>query len=163
MQWLSAIVGQSRSPRADVGLAVGIGALSALMLWEAEKIPPPFFDPLGSAAVPSSIAVILAALAALVLARALAALPWPASTPQEGYRPRPDVAFGIAFAAVAYVTVMELGWLGFRDATIAFVTFAVAVLGRFQPRLMAIGLVVAVIVGFGAKYLFTEVLFIALP
>jgi len=160
---LSAIVGQSRMPRADVALALGVGAFAALLLWEAEKIPPPFFDPLGSAAVPQGVAVVLLALGAIVFLRALAARPWPARPEPEGYRPRPDVAVGIAILAVGYIAVMELGLLGFRDATIAFVALASAVLGRLSPRIMLTGLLVAVIVGFGGTYLFTRVFIIALP
>lgn len=160
---LAAIVGQSRMPRADVALALGVGAFSALLLVEAEKIPPPFFDPLGSAAVPRGVAVVLLALAVIVFLRALAARPWPARPEPEGYRPRPDVAVAIALLAVAYIAVMELELLGFRDATIAFVALASAVLGRLSPRIVLTGLLVAVVVGFGGKYLFTHVLFIALP
>lgn len=163
MNPLAAVFGQSRTPRADVALAVTVGAFAALLLHEADKIPPPFFDPLGSAAVPEGVATVLAVLAAIILVRALAAAPWPRMERAVGYRPRPDIAIGISLAAIAYVAVMDLDLLGFRTATIAFVVVASALLGRFDRRVMLVGIPVALVVGIGGAYLFTNVFFIALP
>lgn len=160
---LAAIFGESGTPRADVALSLSVGGFAALLLWEADKIPPPFFDPLGSAAVPEGVAIILALLAAVILLRALAALPWPKRTAAAPYRPRPDIALGISVVAIAYVAAMEFELVGFRTATIAFVILASALLSRFQPRVMLISAGVAVVVGVGGAYVFTKVFFIALP
>lgn len=163
MRRLAAFFGHSSTPRADVALAVAVGGFAALLLWETAKIPPPFFDPLGSAAVPEGVATILAVLALLLLLRAFAAKPWPSLRRAEGYRPRPDIALGVTMVAVGYVAVMELEVLGFRAATIAFVVLASALLGRFKPRVMMISVAVALAVGVGGAYLFTSIFFIALP
>lgn len=163
MGWLTAVFGQSRAPRADLALAIAVGAFAALLLWEADKIPPPFFDPLGSSAVPNSVAIALAALAAIVLVRALLALPWPPRPRDIGYRVRPDIAIGIAVAAVLYIAAMDFEVLGFRAATILFVAVASALLGRFQLKMSLIGVLVAIVVGVGGAYLFTQFFFIALP
>lgn len=163
MTRLSAAFGRSRTPRADVALALAVGGFAALLLLEATKIPPPFFDPLGSAAVPRGVAIALAVLAALVLLRALASLPWPARLPAEGYRPRPDIAIGIIVVAIAYIAAMDFGLLGFQAATILFVALASALLGRFRLRMCLIGVLVGLVVGIGGTYLFTHVFYIALP
>lgn len=163
MAWLTAVFGQSRAPRADMALAIVVGAFAALLLWEADKIPPPFFDPLGSAAVPNGVALVLAVLSAIVLVRALLALPWPPRPDSVGYRVRPDIALGIALAAVLYVAAMDFEVLGFRTATILFVAVASALLGRFHLKMSLIGVLVAIVVGVGGMYLFTQVFFIALP
>lgn len=163
MNVLAALFGQSSTPRADVGLALAVGGFAALILWEADKIPPPFFDPLGSAALPNAIALVLAVLAALVLLRAVAAHPFPALARPKDYRPRPDIALGIALLALAYVAAMEYDILSFRTATVLFVALASALLGRFDPRVASVGVVVALVVGIGGTYLFTHVFFIALP
>ena len=113
MQRLARTIGISRTPRADIGLALAVGTFAAVMLWQAQKIPPPFFDPLGSAAAPRAVAIILAVLAALILLRALAAMPFGARAREEGYRPRPDIAVGITLAAIGYVAAMDLDLLGF--------------------------------------------------
>lgn len=163
MQRLEKVVGRSRTPRADIGLALAVGAFAVLMLWQASKIPPPFFDPLGSAAAPRAVAIILAVLAAVILLRALAAMPFGSRAAAEGYRPRPDVAVGIALASIGYVAVMDLDLVGFRIATVAFVFLASAILGRFRPPMLLIGLALGLILGFGGSYLFTNILYIGLP
>ncbi|GAB5377315.1 MAG: hypothetical protein AcusKO_37770 [Acuticoccus sp.] len=163
MDRLAAIVGKSSTPRADVALALSVGGFAALLLWEADKIPPPFFDPLGSAALPNAIALVMAVLATIVLLRAVAAHPFPALVRPTDYRPRPDIALGIVILALAYVAAMEYGVLGFRAATVLFVALACALLGRLQPRIALVGVLVALVVGFGGAYIFTNVFFIALP
>ena len=71
---LARVLGTSRTPGADLGLALTVAALAALLWRESDKIPPPFFDPLVSAAVPRGIAAALVALALLVALRAAASL-----------------------------------------------------------------------------------------
>ncbi|MBJ3774643.1 tripartite tricarboxylate transporter TctB family protein [Acuticoccus mangrovi] len=160
---LARIFGTSHTPRGDVGLALVVAAFAALLLWQAAKVPPPFFDPLGSAAVPRGVAVVLLLLAAIVLVRALLARPWPALERDTGYRRRPDVACGIVALAVAYVGVMAAGVLGFMVATILFLALGTALLATFRRRQVLIGLALAVVLGIGGTLLFTEFFFIDLP
>ena len=47
---LARLTGVSGCPREDIGLGVAVAAFAGLLWWEALKVPPPFFDPLGSAA-----------------------------------------------------------------------------------------------------------------
>jgi putative tricarboxylic transport membrane protein len=155
--------GTSGTPRADVALAIAVAAFAGLLWWEALKIPPPFFDPLGSAAVPKAIAVALAALAIIILVRALLALPWPARQPPRDYRPRPDIAAGIVVLVFAYVGVMQLRLLGFELATILFLIAAAALLGRMNRMTLALGVVCALVIGIGATWLFTGFFYIDLP
>ena len=125
------IIGTSGSPRGDIALAAAVSAFAGLLWWQSLAIPPPFFDPLGSAAVPRAIALILAVLSVLVLARALLALPWPATARDQGFRPRPDIALGLVLLVVAYIALMQAEVLSFRTATIGFLIAAKSVL-RFD-------------------------------
>jgi putative tricarboxylic transport membrane protein len=160
---LARLTGVSGCPREDVLLAAAVAGF-ALLLWsEAQKVPPPFFDPLGSAAVPKSIALILAVLAVVILARALVALPWPPREAPDGYRPRPDIAVGIVLLAIAYIAVMHLRLVGFELATIGFLIGAAALLGRLERKTLALGVVSAFLIGIGATWLFTRFFFIDLP
>ncbi|WP_372624134.1 tripartite tricarboxylate transporter TctB family protein [Falsiroseomonas sp.] len=157
------IAGASRTPLADFGLA-GCVLLFAAVIWmEAAKVPPPFFDPLGSAAVPEGIAIVLVVLAAIVALRAVLGMPERAGKGAIGFRARPDIAIGIFLLAVAYVGVMQLGLLGFELATIAFLAAASALLGRFERRAMLFGLAIALVLGVGGTWLFTGFFYIDLP
>ncbi|WP_108662823.1 tripartite tricarboxylate transporter TctB family protein [Acuticoccus kandeliae] len=160
---LARIFGASRTPRSDVGLAAGVALLAGLMWWQASKIPPPFFDPLGSAAVPRGVALVLTLLGAVVLLRAIAARPWPAIVRERDYRTRPDIAVGIYVLALAYVGVMAAGVLGFQTATILFLAAGTALLSIFHLRSIVTGLVLAVILGVGGTLLFTQFFYIDLP
>ena len=160
---LARVLGTSRTPGADLGLALTVTALAALLWRESDKIPPPFFDPLGSAAVPRGIAAALVALALLVALRAAASLGAPGRGEGQTYRPRPDIALGIVALAVGYLGAMQLGLLGFPLATIVFLVAASALLGRFDRRTVAFGAAIAVIMGVGGTWLFTEFFYIDLP
>ncbi|MEM7695418.1 MAG: hypothetical protein AAF318_13280 [Pseudomonadota bacterium] len=158
-----AIFGHSTTPRADMGLAVVVGAFAALLFWKADKFPPLFFDPLGSAAVPEGRCGAPGRFGGhLFSARRGVGVCGPLSRVQAR-RARPDIAIGIAWAAILTVAAMEFEILGFRTASIAFVIVASALLGRFSPTVMLVGAVVAVLVGFGGAYLSTRVFLIALP
>ncbi|MCF3936686.1 tripartite tricarboxylate transporter TctB family protein [Acuticoccus sp. M5D2P5] len=160
---MTELFGASRTPRGDVALSLAVLALAGIMWWQALKIPPPFFDPLGSAVVPKSVAIALALFAAIMLLRALNARPWPARERETGYRPRPDIAAGIFLLAAAYVGAMALGLLSFEIATILFLAAGTALLARFERRTVLLGAAIALLLGIGGTLLFTHVFYIDLP
>ena len=160
---LRRLAGVSKSPVADTMLAVATCLFAGVVWWQATKIPPPFFDPLGSAAVPNAIALILLVLALIMLLRAALAWPWLATGETAEYRPRPDLAVGIVVLCVAYVAAMHLRLVGFENATIAFLVAAAALLGRLERRTMVLGVGVALLMGFGTTWLLTRFFYIDLP
>lgn len=157
------IAGVSRTPVADLGLAAGVLLFAGLIWVEASKVPPPFFDPLGSAAVPQGIAIVLAVLAGIAALRAALGLQGRAARRAPDYRPRPDVAFGILALAILYVGVMQFRLVGFEVATIGFLALASALLGRMDRRTLVAGLAIALVLGIGGTWLFTSFFYIDLP
>ena len=153
----------SRTPRFDIGVALVLIAVSALMWWESYKIAPPFYDPLGSAAMPRVAAVLITALAILVVVRAVVGLRRVGRARSTGYRPRPDLAVGIVVLSILYIGVMDFGLIGFPWATMAFVFLSGALLGGFQRRIMAISAAIAIALGGGCAFLFRYVFYIDLP
>lgn len=153
----------SRTPRIDIALAAVLIALSGFVWWESRKIAPPFFDPLGSAALPRVVATLIAGMALVVLARAAIALRQGVRATAPDYRRRADLAVGIVVLAVFYIGVMDAGVLGFPWATMAFIFVSGAVLGGFDRRIMAVSAVLAIVLGAGGAYLFRYVFYIDLP
>lgn len=153
----------SRTPRVDIAVAAFLLALSALVWWESRKIAPPFFDPLGSAALPRAVVILISAFAVVVLARAVIGLRQGVRTAAPEYRPRPDLAVGIVILAGLYIGAMDLRILGFAWATMAFVFLGGALLGGFERRVMGISAAAAVALGGGGAYLFRHVFYIDLP
>lgn len=154
--------------RGDLALAIGLLLFAALFWWEAAKLPPPFFDPLGSAAVPKAVALVLALLAVVVVAQRIAAgtAPLPAEAELEDQalvRNRPDVALASIAITVLYAGVMHYDILGFREASVVFVVALGAVLARFEKRVVLALIPIALLIGIGFTWIFTEVLYIDLP
>lgn len=155
----------SRKQWGDVCLAAICILYAGLIYNEALKIPPAFFDTLGSAAVPMGCAAILVVLSVLLVLQTRKAQNTtpPREEDTESFRQRWDVAVGIVVLASAYLGVMSLNWLGFAWATVGFVTLATLLLGGLRKSTLIIGLSLSALLGFGGQYLFTEILFIDLP
>lgn len=155
--------------RADLFLAIGVWALAAAAFYGAAILPPPVFDPLGSAAVPKFVAVILAILAGLVvwrrwlLLRVTAPAAGEAEERAEAPPLRPRVAVASIVVMLAYVGVMAFGLLGFREATVPFVILLGGVMSRFRRSTMIVVTPLAFLLAFGAAWLFSGALYIDLP
>lgn len=150
--------------RADVCLALALIAFSTLVIVEANRLPPPFFDPLGSAAVPRFVAGLLIVLALAVLGRCLLSpVTSTRASDDEGVRPAPWTALGVVLVSVLYVGAMHYGVLDFAAASTLFVIALGALLtrGRLGPMLWMVPL--AVIVGYGLNHLLTDFFYIDLP
>lgn len=139
-----------------LGLTVGSG-----LLYGAQFIQPPIFDPVGSAALPQACAV---ALIALALGEFLAQ--FSKQHPDTGVSKDTVEGFDlitatVAILMIAYIGLMQLG-LGFEAATLSFVMAAIPVIGR-SFRLLAIAVIIAALLAFGAAWLFSTIFFVDLP
>ncbi|QXD23505.1 tripartite tricarboxylate transporter TctB family protein [Opitutia bacterium ISCC 51] len=139
--------------------------LAGLVLWGARDIPPPFFDPLGSAAVPKAVAYILIALAAgIAIRRFFQNKTSPgAGVADEGYQLEPLRAIGVVGLSILYTLGMGTGFLGFRWGTILYITITGALLAKGNKPAMMISLALGLLFGLGGSYLFSEIFYIDLP
>jgi putative tricarboxylic transport membrane protein len=156
--------------RADLLLALAVWAVSAAAYYGAALLPPPQFDPLGSAAIPKAIAVILAILAAIILGRRcliLRTAPAPAAKPVNEKDVPAPLRLGIALASIAiiiaYVGVMDIGLLGFREATVPFVILLGGAMSRFRRSTMMVLVPLSLAIAIGFAWLFSGALYIDLP
>jgi putative tricarboxylic transport membrane protein len=154
--------------RTDLGLAAFVLLLAITVLVAASHMPAPFFDPLGPAAVPRLIGRILAVLAvALILHRlwlAHQAAPAGGRPPEpDEFRPAPLVAAGSIAAVILYAAAMQMGLLGFQEASV-LVVMALGALLSIGGRQRWAGLVLlGLATGIGFNLLFTRVFFVDLP
>lgn len=161
-----------RSARvADFAFGAFCLAVAGLIAFEARKLPASPFDPLGPGSVPIAIAAILGGLAVLLVARLALGLDIGAAAQsfvlgvggEVEHRRRPALAIATLLATVAYVVLMDLGWLGFRPATAGYLVALSALLLPWRRKPQAIGLGIALVGTFGLHWLFTAVLFVDLP
>lgn len=155
---------RSRTPKLDLSISSALIVLSAATLWGARDIPPPFFDPIGSAAFPKYAAYIIIALALGIGLRASFALKGQSDQPTErGYREEPLLAGSVVLVSAVYVLSMQFGALSFRIATLVFIFLLSALLSKFDKRVLIVSAIIAFVFGFGGQYLFTEVFYMDLP
>ena len=140
-------------------------ALAGLILWAAREIPPPFFDPLGSAAVPKACAYILIILALAISIRRFfenkAAME--TAEDEEAYHKEPLLALSVVGLSVLYTFSMGADWIGFRWGTVIYIFATGAILAKRNMRVMGISLALGLLFGIGGHFLFTNFFYIDLP
>ena len=160
--------------KTEIGVQVFLIVVAAAFLWDTRSLPGPVFDPLGPAPVPrlicwSVIILCLVIIGQVVFARTNAT---PADetlseldmvAEPEPTKPQPLLAIATLALSVAYVLVMAFRLTGFAVATIVYLILTIGMLSRFNKRSMIVGIIIALIMGFGCEYLFTEVFVIDLP
>lgn len=159
---------KTNTPVLDLSLTGGFLVVAGLFLYAARDIPPPFFDPLGSAAVPQTTAWALVGLALAIGTRAVLALRAgqnPPRSAQASNRGSAPLLRGLSVIAISgvYLAIMQYSILGYTWATLIYVSLLGSLLSKFEklPTIGSIGL--AVILSFGGNYLFTEFFYIDLP
>lgn len=156
----------ARPPAVDLLFGLAVLVLAALVWWGTASLPPPRYEPLGSAALPRGLAIVMAALALVVIARAV--LRRPAVTERvavadAGFRRRPGRAAGAFALLVAYVLVLDLGLAGFIPAScVAFILIGGVLIGFEWRRLPWLAAFVILLV-IALQLVFTRIFYIDLP
>lgn len=153
------------NPKADIVLSVVVILLSVVVYINAMGLPPAHWEPLGSAALPQALCVIMTVLASIVLLRGVLALRSyaPPTEKNEDFRRRPWTAVGMFLLCAAYVAVMDLGILGFVTATVAFLVLLGLLFTRAAKRQIPFIFGFALVIAAGNYLIFTQFLYIDLP
>ena len=152
-----------RIPYLDIIISFSLISLATAVLLAAKKIPPPFFDPIGSAAFPKYTAYLIIFLALGIGTRAILLSQLLAPESKRGFKLEPLPAAYTVGVPALYVLSMNLGWASFRIATTLFIFVLAALLSRFDKRVLIVSAIIAPVFGFGGQYLFTEVFYMDLP
>ncbi len=148
----------------DYSVSTLLIAICATFLWESWDLPPGTFEPLGSGPIPQAICLIVIMLNLYVIFRA-----WRRNAPmndrsEEGVEPPNLMNAVIVLAAlIIYILVMAFHLVPFWLATILMVFGIIAILSKFNRKSMLIGALIAVIMGVGSQYIFTQIFFVDLP
>lgn len=152
------------SPRTDIGVALLVIVLCCAVLWQAARLPPGSFEPLGSAPVPQATAGLIILLCLWVIGRATLALARGEVTAAEDETvPRPLDAAVVFLLTLAYVALMAFRLAGFALITSLFLFVAIGFLVRFERRLLPWAAVVGLAMGYGCQYVFTRIFVVDLP
>ena len=153
----------SQRARLDVGISLFLIAVSAAFLWDSRNIKAAVFDKLGPAPVPRLICAVVIVLCVIIMIQAFLKRPAQEETAAADFTPRPVMATVVLLATGLYIAVMASRRVSFSVATIIFLTLTISGMCGFRKRGSLAGLIIAVIMGLGCQYLFTEVFVIDLP
>ena len=152
-------------PKLEAGFSIFLILMSAAVFWETLSLPPGSFDPLGSAGFPRLIAVFIGILALTILVNAVRES---SDDVKKGgappaFRQRPDLALGLYGLALVYVLFLALKLFSFAICTSLFLILSIGMLTRFALRRLPIVIFIALVLGFGCQYVFTQIFVIDLP
>lgn len=152
---------------AEIAVCSLIIVFCAVILWQAAKLPPGSFEPLGSAPVPQYTAGIVMFCCLLVIGRAVLGIrrqPPLREHVKDEFRGRSPVNAIVMFVGtLAYVALLQLGALSFGLLTFGFLWLMILTLNRFDRRSLLPAMATAAVFGFGIEYLFTQVFVVDLP
>lgn len=152
------------SPKLDIGLSIFLITVCGIILWQAAKLPPGVFEPLGSAPVPKTVAWIIIGLCVIVIVNAIRKMRLGIGPkPEGGFEPRPLDAVGVLVMTALYVLVMQYRLTSFAIATTIMLIVTIGFLNRFRLSTMPWAVGIALTVAFGCQYLFTRVFVVDLP
>jgi putative tricarboxylic transport membrane protein len=127
---------QERHPLTDIIFALAVMLFSAVVYWGTLGLPPPRYEPIGSAALPRGFALVMAFLALIVMLRGF--LRWRSwdggGDSASAHRQRPLLAIAVFMVVVAYVASMDLRLFSFVPASILAFTLIGAMLTGFELR-----------------------------
>jgi putative tricarboxylic transport membrane protein len=145
----------------DTALAACALAAAGLLAYGSVGLPPPRFEPMGSAALPRILAGLIALFALVILAQAW--LGRGAAIGGTAARAAPPLrAIGAFCALLAYVAALDFGRAPFIPATIAFTLALGLLLTRRSPRAMAGFAILGLILSFGIDVVFSAFLYVDL-
>ncbi len=146
---------------ADVALAVVMILMAGAVFVHSFTLPEPALEPVGPAAFPFAVSILLMALSGQVLWRAFTGQP--ANDRPAPHRKRYDLAALTLGLTVAYLASLQWELATFRQATMVYAFVLTAALFRWRPRRLPIAVIIALVLGVGLKFVFTQVLYLDLP
>ena len=149
----------------EIGVAALVILICAVVLVQANDLPPGTFEPLGSGPVPIYTSLII--IPCFVIMRAIKVL-IQSSEPLRAFQLEFSTGLPIGGILMLGITIAYVSLLHFQVASFGFVTFLfLAILiwsmERFNHRKILPALAIAAVFSFGAEYIFTNVFVVDLP
>ena len=147
------------SPKLEIAMAIGLILFGAVIYWASLELPEPQYEPLGTAALPMSLAVITFFLAMLLIARAVPRLKETIDVDDatSEVTPHPKLAVFVFALTVLFVLVMDYEILSYLPAGIIYLTLVGFILNHRQVSKLPWILTVS------TYYIFTKFFYIDLP
>lgn len=146
----------------DLLLLAAIGVGVVVLFVGASTLPPPRFEPLGSAAMPRILGAILVLLSLPVAYAAIRDLLTPDASGKKSALKLPFAGVFVFAALVIYVAALDFGKMSFIPTTTVFVAAAGMAIDKISLRILAIYGGLGLVLASALSYVFTNFLYVQL-
>lgn len=147
----------------DIVLALTTMLIAVLGLVATFDLPAATLEPIGPAAFPKWASIILFCLGTVVLVRAVLIARTASSKKDSPPTQRYRLALWLSLLSLVYIGGMSLELFGFRWGTVVYAFALTIALFDHRPKYIPVAFVIAIALGVGLHYLFTQIFFIDLP
>ena len=153
------------NPKTEIALSISLIIFSIIVYYFSLELPEPEYEPLGSAALPKGLAIIMTLLSFIVIVRAIPKIKTykPKTNTDDNVISRPKLAIFVFIITLIFIGILDFGILGFLPSGIIYLSTIGYLmthkdLKRF-PRIVAFSVILTIF----SYYVFTKFFYIDLP
>ena len=153
------------NPKAEIALSTTLILLSVIVYYFSLDLPEPEYEPLGSAALPQALAVIMSLLSLIVIIKAIPRLKTYNSDDEANPEivARPKLAIIIFLITMIFIGVLDFGVMGFLPAGIIYLSIVGYLMTHRNLRRLPWVIGFSIILTVSSFYIFTKLFYIDLP
>ena len=153
------------NPKTEIALSISLIIFSIIVYYFSLELPEPEYEPLGSAALPQGLAVIMSLLSLIVLVRAIPKIKTykPTTNTDDNVTSRPKLAILVFIITLIFIGILDFGILGFLPAGIIYLSTIGYLLTHRDLKSFPWIVAFAVILTVFSYYVFTKFFYIDLP
>ena len=153
------------NPKTEIALSISLIIFSIIVYYYSLELPEPEYEPLGSAALPQGLAVIMSLLSLIVIVRAIPKIKTykPTTNTDNNVTSRPKLAILVFIITLIFIGILDFGILGFLPAGIIYLSTIGYLMTHRDLKSFPWIVAFAVILTVFSYYVFTKFFYIDLP
>ena len=153
------------NPKTEIALSISLIIFSIIVYYFSLELPEPEYEPLGSAALPQGLAVIMSLLSLIVIVRAIPKIKTykPTTNTDDNVTSRPKLAILVFIITLIFIGILDFGILGFLPAGIIYLSTIGYLMTHRNLKSFPWIVAFAVILTVFSYYVFTKFFYIDLP
>ena len=153
------------NPKTEIALSISLIIFSIIVYYFSLELPEPEYEPLGSAALPQGLAVIMSLLSLIVIVRAIPKIKTykPSTNTDDNVTSRPKLAILVFIITLIFIGILDFGILGFLPAGIIYLSTIGYLMTHRNLKSFPWIVAFAVILTVFSYYVFTKFFYIDLP
>ena len=153
------------NPKTEIALSISLIIFSIIVYYFSLELPEPEYEPLGSAALPQGLAVIMSLLSLIVIVRAIPKIKTykPTTNTDDNVTSRPKLAILVFIITLIFIGILDFGIIGFLPAGIIYLSTIGYLMTHRDLKSFPWIVAFAVILTVFSYYIFTKFFYIDLP